>query len=149
MKSIISVSAIALMSVMATTPAHAFGCKNQTAQIDGVTTYVYSKCTWNDAPASQTLLDMMTVAHNTPDTDNQPEEVQAEIAAPVIEANPNRDQIDALNVKIKKKVKRIQKLVNKRKVKKANNKPVAKITTKIRNKRAKVKSLRATRNSLR
>jgi len=53
--------------------AHSAGCSNQTIHVDGELVYVSSKCTWNDAPASQELLDQMTWGANLADTDNGPE----------------------------------------------------------------------------
>ena len=52
--------------------AHAAGCSNQTIHVDGELVYVSSKCTWNDAPASQDLLDQMTWGANLADSDNGP-----------------------------------------------------------------------------
>ena len=53
--------------------AHSAGCSNQTIHVDGELVYVSSKCTWNDSPASQDLLDQMTWGANLADTDNGPE----------------------------------------------------------------------------
>jgi hypothetical protein len=52
--------------------AHSAGCSNQTIHVDGELVYVSSKCTWNDAPASQDLLDQMTWGANLADSDNGP-----------------------------------------------------------------------------
>ena len=126
--------------------AHAAGCSNQTIHVDGELVYVSSKCTWNDAPASQDLLDQMTWGANLADSDNGPKADVVEATEEVV-VGGGEEQIAVGNKLTKKERKqnrriraKIQKLKQKRSDARANgNKKRAKrLTNKIKNKRSKI-----------
>jgi len=55
----IALTSFAVAAIFAASTASAFTCENTVETIDGKVTYTFSQCT-GQAPASQTVLDMMT-----------------------------------------------------------------------------------------
>jgi hypothetical protein len=102
--------------------AHAAGCSNQTIHVDGELVYVSSKCTWNDAPASQAHLDLMTWGANLADTDNGPQADVVEATEEVVVGGGEASEVVVSNKLTKAERKELRQKIKALKIVRNNSK---------------------------